>query len=69
VSGFTSTPLAAKVYPSYGRAASLIEDETLLEPKNSLKMLWERFSTAMNSVVPTSVIVVKNHSHQALTSA
>jgi hypothetical protein len=29
-------------------------------------MLWERFPTAINSVGPTSVIVVKNHSHQAL---
>jgi hypothetical protein len=64
-------------------AASLIEDEIpsnsplekkgrttfFLEPKNSLKRLWERFSIAMNSVGPISVIVVKNHSHQALTSA
>jgi hypothetical protein len=44
-------------------------DETFLVPEHSLKMLWERFPTAMNSVGPASVIVVKNHSHQALTSA
>jgi len=40
-----------------------------LEPETSLKILWERFSTAINSVEPTSLIVVKNHSHQAFISA
>jgi len=39
-----------------------------LEPENSLKILWERFSTAIKLVGPTSIIVVENHSHPALTS-
>jgi hypothetical protein len=39
-----------------------------LVPEHCLKRLWERFSTAMNSVGQPSIIVVKNHSHQALTS-
>ncbi|UCD80389.1 MAG: hypothetical protein JSW26_02870 [Desulfobacterales bacterium] len=57
----------------------MIEDETLLAPEHSLKILWERFPTAMNSIGPPSDIVVaplekqwdasKNHSHPALTSA
>jgi hypothetical protein len=49
-------------------AASLIEDENLLEAEKSLKMMWERFPTVIHWTGPTSVIVVKNHSHQALTS-
>ena len=36
--------------------------------EHRLKKLWERFVTAMNSVGLPSEIVVKNHSHQALTS-
>jgi K+-transporting ATPase A subunit len=49
-------------------AAGLIEEETYWEPEKSFRMLWERFPTAINSVGPTHVIVVKNHSHQPLTS-
>jgi hypothetical protein len=40
-----------------------------LEPENSLKILWERFATAIKSAGPTSIIVVENHSHPALTSS
>jgi hypothetical protein len=42
--------------------------QKLLESLSSLKNLWERFSTAIDSLGQISVIVVKNHSHQALTS-
>jgi hypothetical protein len=52
----------------YGWATSLIEKETFLEPDNSLRILWERFLTAIYSVGSTSEIVVKNHSHQTLTA-
>jgi hypothetical protein len=50
-------------------AAGLIEDETYWEAGKSFKLLWERFLTAINSVGPTSAIVVKNHSHLELSSA
>jgi hypothetical protein len=39
--------------------------QKFLESVRSLKNLWERFSTAMDSIGQTSVIVVKNDSHQA----
>jgi hypothetical protein len=56
----------------------LIEDETLLEPEKKFKDAVGAVSppgrkpcgleaTAINSARPKSVIVVKNHSHQALT--
>jgi hypothetical protein len=66
--GVSGVSAAAGRQKLYFRAASLIEDETFLEPENSFRMLWERFPTAMNSVGPPSKIVVGNHSHQALTS-
>jgi hypothetical protein len=47
---------------------SLIEDEIFWLPEGRLKISWERFPTAINSVGPTPVIVVGNHSHHALTS-
>jgi hypothetical protein len=58
-----SAPSLAKI------TASLIEDETFLMPDHSLKMLWEWFSTTINSVGPPSKILVGNHFHQTLTSA
>jgi hypothetical protein len=59
-SKFHITPLAASGQSDRKR--------NFLELENSLKMLWERFATAIKSVGPTSIIVVENHSHPALTS-
>jgi hypothetical protein len=53
--------------PPAKTTTDLIEKETYLEPDNSLRILWERFLTAIKSVGSTSVIVVKNHSHQPFT--
>jgi hypothetical protein len=36
--------------PLAAGAASLIEDETSLEPEKSLKILWERLPAAINSI-------------------
>jgi hypothetical protein len=49
--------------------AGLIKTVTYWESEISLKMLWERFPTAINSVEIPSKIVVGNHSHQELTLA
>jgi hypothetical protein len=49
-------------------SACLIENETFLVPEVGLKMMWERFLTAIQSAEQTFIIVVKNHSHQPLTS-
>jgi hypothetical protein len=46
----------------------LDQKRNVLELENRLKMLWERFATAIKPVGPTSNIVVANHSHPALTS-
>jgi len=50
-------------------AAGVIEDENFWVSGHSVKMLWERFSTAINLLGSPSKIVVENHSHQPLTSA
>jgi len=63
----SAQPLAAGVYPPLKGGQSK-RKRNFLEPENSLKMLWERFSTAIKSIGPTSIIVVENHSHPALTS-
>ena len=39
-----------------------------LKPDNSLGILWERFLTAINHVGPRFKIVIRNHSHLAITS-
>ncbi len=40
----------------------------MMESENWLKRLWERFSTAIDPVGQASKIVVKNHSHEPVTS-
>jgi hypothetical protein len=42
----------------------LIDNQTLLESKNSLKLLWERFLTAINSVLQILIIVATPHEKQ-----
>jgi len=53
-----------RLYPHYISG----EDEKFLSNLKKAKRLWERFSTAIKSAGPTSIIVVENHSHPALTS-
>jgi hypothetical protein len=50
------------VYPPI-RTAQFDRKRNFFEPEKSLKLLWERFPTAIKSVGPTSLVVVENHSH------
>jgi len=63
VSGVPASPIRLR------RAGSWTFDEAYWVTENSLKMLWERFLTAINSAGPQPVIVVKTYSPHALTPA